>query len=248
MTKEKSTFLLKPISQALFIMLFAPTVFAASNFQIVPNGTLPTQVSAGGSVAANYTVTNMTSSTLTGYSVEGLPNTVTQNAGTGNCPSTINLNAKASCNLELDVTGETHSTFAVCKGSNCTQPSAPLNVSVVNASTQKFIYVTDNQGPPNTISLCQLGNNGEITTCQDAGAESVLSGIHPQGIVLNTDETRAYITSALSLTVYQCSINPTNHTFSLCVGTPITTPSRTVSGLGMITLNPNNTFVYLPAN
>lgn len=65
-------------------LLFTQNVFAA-NFTIAPYGTLPTTVTTGQSVSANYTVTNMTSTIRNGYVLTGLPTTVTQNTIAPNC-------------------------------------------------------------------------------------------------------------------------------------------------------------------
>lgn len=132
---DKSRFAILPFFRALALISIAPSCFAyAANFSITPNGTLPTQVSPGGSVSANYTLTNMTNSTRNGYSVVGLPSTVTQDTSPGNCPASIDLAAGASCNLKFTITGEVNSTFAICKGNSCTTETDPLVVNVVTPS------------------------------------------------------------------------------------------------------------------
>ena len=51
---------------AVMVLLSAQNAFAA-NFNIAPYGTLPTTVTTGQSVSANYTVTNMTNTARNGY-------------------------------------------------------------------------------------------------------------------------------------------------------------------------------------
>lgn len=126
-------FKLLPLFQTLALLSFIPEVYAAQNFLIQPNGPLPTEVSAGGSVTANFTVTNLTNLVRNGYSVVGLPSTVQQNASSGNCSAPINLAAHARCNLQFIINGAVNSKFAICKGSNCTTSSEPLNVTVTSS-------------------------------------------------------------------------------------------------------------------
>ncbi len=128
-------FKLTPLCQALALiaMLPEPYAFAAANFNIRPDGALPTTVPAGGSVSANYIVTNLTHSARRGYRVEGLPPTVTQATGAGLCASPIELNSQQSCQLALTITGEAKSNFAICLGASCTTASVPLNVSVTSS-------------------------------------------------------------------------------------------------------------------
>ncbi len=163
MTYKKSRFMLLPLVRALALIALSPHSFAlGTNFIIAPNGALPTSVTPGGSVTANYTVTNLTHTPRNGYIIEGLPATVTQNTSAGNCSYPINLAGLASCNLALTVTGEAHSGFAICRGSSCTTTSVPLNVSVV-ANTGLFIaggLYTEGAGllGPNLPLLAQTSN------------------------------------------------------------------------------------------
>ncbi|MDR3502724.1 MAG: sialidase family protein [Legionella sp.] len=109
---------------------------ASSTFNIVPTpGTsLPTTVVQGRSVSAYYTITNNTSATRAGYVIKGLPSSVVaQNTSSGHCPAMISLAAKASCVLQLDITGAVSSNFALCREVACTSSAVPLNVSVTPA-------------------------------------------------------------------------------------------------------------------
>lgn len=133
MTKP-SHFKIRPLYQALALIALVQPVYASQNFLIQPNGPLPTSVTTGGSVTANYTVTNLTNSARNGYNVVGLPNTVTQNASGGNCPAPINLVAHASCNLQLIISGPVKSNFALCHGTSCTTATTPLNVTLSSFS------------------------------------------------------------------------------------------------------------------
>lgn len=118
--------------------------FAGSNFNIspTPGKTFPTGVNPGSTVSAYYTIINNTRSSRLGYQIKGLPSTVTQNTSApGNCLNPINLAAKASCILQLDISGEAKSSFAICKGSSCTSASLPLNVSLDTSSTLQKTFI-----------------------------------------------------------------------------------------------------------
>jgi len=105
--------------------------YAAKNFSIVPTSgyVFPTKIYQGTTVRAYYTITNLTNSTQQGYRIQGLPLTVTQDtSSTANCPAVITLVAGGSCTLQLNITGEAISNFALCNGANCTAACTPLNV------------------------------------------------------------------------------------------------------------------------
>lgn len=117
----------------LVAAFIANQAIAGSTFNIVPTpGTsLPTTVVQGSSVSAYYTITNNTNATRAGYAIKGLPSSVVaQNTSNGHCPAVISLAAKASCVLQLDITGAVSSNFALCRGVACTSSAVPLNVSV----------------------------------------------------------------------------------------------------------------------
>ncbi|WP_133136016.1 sialidase family protein [Legionella rowbothamii] len=120
----------------LVAAFIANQAVAGSTFNIVPTpGTsLPTTVVQGSSVSAYYTITNNTSATRAGYVIKGLPSSVVaQNTSNGHCPAVFSLAAKASCVLQLDITGAVSSNFALCRGVACTSSAVPLNVSVTPA-------------------------------------------------------------------------------------------------------------------
>ncbi len=115
------------------LTLLYTSVFASSNFLITPYGTQPTLVNNGGTVFAYYTLTNNTETTRNDYTIHGLPDTVTQtltNPSITSCRKSITLEAGASCQLELAISGEAVTNFALCKGSSCTTAAVPLNVNV----------------------------------------------------------------------------------------------------------------------
>jgi hypothetical protein len=137
------------------IVLFATqNAFASANFNIVPSGTLPTTVTAGQTVIANYLVTNLTNTARNGYVVQGLPATVTQNTTAPNCGNPINLGPNpANCQMQLDITGAVSSKVTICKGSSCTTSSTPLNVSA--SSAPNFSYVSDQSS---NLWQCPINN------------------------------------------------------------------------------------------
>lgn len=128
---KKRRFRIAPFIQVLALLPLAHTSFAGANFFIGPVGAQPSTVTPGGTVTANYILTNLTSTPRLGYFIRGLPNTVSLNtSGPGNCQIPINLNAKASCNLVFTISGPVSSNFAVCRGNSCTTATTPLNVQL----------------------------------------------------------------------------------------------------------------------
>lgn len=120
------------IAIATSTILLTRSAIAGSNFTIspTPGKTFPTLVNQGAVVSAYYTITNNTHSIRSGYRVQGLPATVIQNTSDpANCATVITLTSQASCILQLDISGEVHSSFALCKGASCTSASVLLNVS-----------------------------------------------------------------------------------------------------------------------
>lgn len=237
---------------AALILFSAQTCFAG-NFSITPSGTLPTTIAPGQMVAAYYILTNMTSTLRTGYSIQGLPQVVTQNTTPPNCGNPINLAAKASCRLRLDVSGVVSANFAICKGSSCTMATAPLTISAsstVPIPVTKFLYVVSYTYTGPYVYVCTLDSTTHaITTCNDAGQSSVFNGVPLINLAFNSTHTVAYILNSYGSPsvpyVYQCVINPTDGTFNSCTPTSITSPTGFDAYYGSITLNPANTLAYL---
>lgn len=237
---------------AVMVLLSAQNAFAAANFNIAPYGSLPTTVTTGQTVTANFTITNMTYTARNGYTLQGFPATVTQNTTSPNCGNPINLVPHANCNLQLDITGAVSSNFAICKLSSCTTATTPLNVTLNSTPlvpTVKYVYVANgNYGAGAAVFVCTVDPTTElINSCQDAGGGSAISAIGAQGIILNNAGNTAYLTNGNGdPDVYQCPINSVDGTFGTCVAIPITTPAGfNTDGYGMLTMNPTNTVAYL---
>lgn len=229
------------------IALFSAEVVSAANFNLVPLGALPTTVVQGQTVSANFTLTNMTGSARNGYYIAGLPPTVSQNTSSPNCTNPINLAAKASCNLKLDISGAVSSGFAICNGMSCTQAKTPLHVTVSSApSAPQFAYITNLNSDAPYVSLCTLNSTtGAIESCGDAGGDGVLNtagGL--AGIVLNHSGTIAYMTAETGNSVFQCTINQSTKEFDVCTSTVITSPSYS-SSTGQLALNHEETLAYI---
>ena len=224
----------------------AQAVFAA-NFNIAPLGTLPTTVVQGQTVSANFTLTNMTGSARNGYTIAGLPDTVSQNTSSPNCTNPINLAAQASCNLKLDISGAVSSGFAICNGIACTQAKTPLHVTVSSApSVAQFAYITNLNPDAPYVSLCPLNSTtGAIESCGNAGGDDVLNAAGGlAGIVLNHSGTVAYMTAEMDTRVFQCTINQSTKEFDVCTSTVITFPSYSGS-TGQLALNHEETIAYI---
>lgn len=233
---------------ALVILFFAQNLCAA-NFNITPLGTLPTSVTTGQTVVANYTLTNLTHTARNGYVLQGLPATVTQNTTNPYCSNPINLGPNASCQLQLNITGAVSSNFAICKEYSCTTAATPLNVFQSGGpGAPSYAYITDNQQNIPYVSLCTLNTTtGSIVSCQNAGGDSVLvNAIGLGGIVLNNSGTIAYMSSSgMTNNVFQCTINQITKEFSACSSTTINSQGGYAPMNGGLTLNNAGTIAFL---
>jgi hypothetical protein len=137
MHKKNNMLQRSPLSIAIISLLAADGVYANANFNITPAFPLPTANFSTSSQAALFTVTNMTSSSLNGYVVSGVPTNVTQYTNTANsalCTNPINLGPNDTCLLQLNIQGPVHSPFAIAKGSSVTWSDEPLNVDLATRS------------------------------------------------------------------------------------------------------------------
>jgi hypothetical protein len=123
------------------ISLMASGASHALPFNIVPAaGTaLPTQVIAGSSATALYTITNNSLRTIPNIFVKYLPPNVTQTFSNTSCGSTFTLGSKTSCTLRLSVSGAVSASdpdprrhLFVCAPDvpACAGTNFPLNVTV----------------------------------------------------------------------------------------------------------------------
>lgn len=233
------------------IVLFSVQYAFAANFSITPIGTLPTKVVKGQSVSASYLLTNLTSSARNGYTIQGLPATVTQNSSSPTysslpiCGNPINLAANARCTLRFNISGAVSSNFAICKGTSCTTATTPLNVAETTAPAMpRFLYVANYNGTIGPATLCSLSpSTGEILSCDSSQGGTIASG--PEGLALNALGTWAYITGENTSTsdVYQCPVN-SDGTFGTCSSVIITSPASFYTYYGSAAVNPVNAVVY----
>lgn len=183
----------------IFILAFITTnAFAGSNFDIAPTPgrPFPTSVTPGATVSAFYTIRNNTSSTRSGYSVKGLPKSVSQNTtDPTNCAALVSLTAHSSCILQLDISGEAKSEFALCKGMSCTKSAVPLNVS--QAAT-----------PQSTSLLVAAGNYNNVTASYPILSRSTNGGTTWNFVIDSTKPTLPlnYLNDA-SFNAVSCATN-----------------------------------------
>lgn len=213
--------------------------FAAGNlFNVTPIGNV---LNITTTIAHQYPRAGIHLNT-SGYSLLG-QGTECQPQTNGYCLFSVS-NTQAA-NISISNSGATTTALSV---SLCLNGKGPLscqnyNNLIININPT-HAYVTNSNG--SVISVCTLNSStGLITTCQNAGGGSALSGTEPQGIVLNNAGTMAYISSFALADVIQCPINA-NASFGTCIATPITSPSGFFSEYGMITLNSTNTIAYIP--
>ena len=238
---------------AVMVLLVAQNAFAAANFNIVPDGALPTSVNAGETVSAYFIVKNNTSSTRASYHIEGLPSTVTQNTTSPNCPALINLEGNASCRLQLDITGAVNNAkVAICYNNSCTTGNTPLNVTVNStppAPTARYIYMTTTDSTSTaSVLVCPLGDDGSFAlgACQNADVSGDLDSVFPEGIVINKAGTTAYLTSdGQHEKAYQCTINPSTKLFDSCTYTGNITGDYYYTQYGMLGLSTSDNEVFI---
>ncbi|NNM58696.1 MAG: exo-alpha-sialidase [Legionellales bacterium] len=147
------------------LFLIFPLLAQALPFNIVPKTgtTLPTQLTAGQTVNAFYTVTNNTTSVRANNFVKYLPLNVTQVTSNSNIPDLCGTNftlqpyqsTDNSCTLELLVSGAVNANdpnpkhhLVVCfpGGTTCAGTAFPLNVNVIEANNEVVAagYYLDN--------------------------------------------------------------------------------------------------------
>lgn len=109
----------------------------------------------------------------------------------------------------------------------------------------KHVYL-GNYGNSPSVVLCSLNTStGAIGSCGDSGG-GIPAAYYSNGIAINSAGTTAYISGKTANTLYQCTISPTNGSFTSCTTTTITPPSGTYNGsYGMIAVSPANDWVYI---
>lgn len=132
--------------------LILPLMAAAAQdntFSIVPRGDLPTTVPAHGKVIVNYTITNMTDTTLANIGLRPGPNGqtpqgVTQISAVPNCTDPFTLKAGESCNLMLMVKADDLEDHMATGGPEiCNASPLPVRCSVPEAINELNIHVVD---------------------------------------------------------------------------------------------------------
>ena len=176
---------------AILSVLSANQSFA-QNFIITPapGYAMPTTVYPGETVSAYYTITNQTNTTRRGYVLQGHPRTVTQNASSKSyCPTPITLIGHAHCIMQLDITGEAKSNFAICNGTSCSTAAVPLNITQLailpnttvgyyrntNGSFAPLSYTSINGGISWTVSAAPLPLPADVNTTPDNQDSELIS-------------------------------------------------------------------------
>lgn len=199
MNKQNSFHLVK--LYIAMVLLFVQKTFAA-NFSIVPYGALPTTVAQGQTVQAYFTITNNSHGARNGYSVVGLPKTVTQNSTADYCTNPINLAANpASCILRLDITGAVHSGFSVCNGSNCTTASVPINVTSVSTPQRAKSIIVGDITTNHVLSFPATGN-GNIAPTTDLGGNNTDISV-PYGLYFDPSTSQLWVSNSTSNSISQ---------------------------------------------
>lgn len=137
--------LFKSLTILFLLNLFMGSLSYALPFSVVPQGSLPTHITAGQSVPASYTVINTTSKTAPGSIVKYLPLNVQVNSSPGSCGPIFSLQPFGTsgdrCTLQLSVSGavnaddpDAHHHLFICRtgGVACAGTLFPLNVTLIN--------------------------------------------------------------------------------------------------------------------
>ena len=137
------------------ILSLISDISLAGNFSIDPAPGRPIIISvkSGSTASVYYLVKNLTQKTLSGYTLQGAPDTVKQNGTSPYCPNPVTLDAGKSCELRLDITGLAKSSFALCHRENCTAASAPLKVGLNSGDFPLAVAVGSYQSSHNQFVL-----------------------------------------------------------------------------------------------
>lgn len=130
--------------------------------------------------------------------------------------------------------------------------SAPSMTAPAPPPVAHFLYVANADfGAGVAVYVCAINSATDaITSCQDAGGGAAIAGVGIQGIVLNRESSKAYLTNGVgNPDIYQCPINVSDGTFGACVASAVTVTNAggayNGSGYGMLALNTANTLAYL---
>ena len=132
---------------------------------------------------------------------------------------------------------------------NVTNVALACSPAVAADRAARYAYVVNSYTIP-PVSVCAVNQTtGALTSCIDAGGESVFNNVAIQGIAINSLGTVAYLSNgngdSVTPYVYQCQIDQTSYTFSSCTSTTVTTPSNYNPYEGLMGLNSTNTMIYL---
>ncbi|MFI4918957.1 MAG: hypothetical protein ACHP65_05320, partial [Legionellales bacterium] len=178
------------VALAIASLLTTGAASAAANLSIAPTAglPLPTSLYAGETVYAYYTVTNNTHSTRSGYSLQGLPASVTQNTqNPAYCSNPVTIPSHSSCTLQLNITGPVQSGFILCNGSSCASAALPLNVKQLNTpppAVAAGAYQSTNPGN-NSYPLLATSNGSGLWTYTIDSYTTILPDDYVTGIPYN---------------------------------------------------------------
>lgn len=236
------------ILRLIVLLGFSVSSFALP-FNITPAIPLPIFIAPDNQMITAYTVENNTISQRNNNFVKYLPPNVSVIPGVG-CSASFNLAPKgqlgSSCTLFLNVTGpvdardtNSHHHLFVCfpGGTTCAGTRNPLNVTL-SSSLKRFAYIA-NHSSANTISICPVLPNGNLSACT---AHTDPTFFYPIDVILNNAATFAYVANSSDTdsggSISVCSVNADG---SLNPCTATNAPDNQYCGL---TLNSTNTLLY----
>ena len=210
--------------KGIFLFVFCSSSFAVNAnepvFSIIPQGPLPSSISAGSSLTVAYTVTNNMSYTLEknglrfqpkGKTPIGVTQITNMTMNPPSCSDPFTLKPGQSCTLVLNinanslVNGQAIGGPEVCNSKEhpvrCSIPSVGQELNI-RGTRLSMLYVADNSS--DFVSICSLNNNGSINSCE-AHADSTFSS--PIDIILNNSATLAYVANTNTNQISVCSVN-----------------------------------------
>lgn len=239
----------------IFDMLSALQAATQPKFSIIPTTRTAMLVPTNFTKTVQYQVTNQTqiTRTLTMVPIQGI-NQIT--SGTGACGNTFTLASHQSCMLTLEIHGNQIPPNIiggpkVCKTEGqsntspdpflCSQPNQSNILSIASAPPGQHAYITNWNG--NSISLCQVNNDGSLESCSitaNSGFDA------PEAIAMNPSGTILYVANIATPsgggTISLCHVDSISGGLSGCAPTG---NGFDTSGPDGIAINPPGTIAYV---
>jgi hypothetical protein len=222
-------------------------------FTVIPDVSNLTLATCTNSITETYTIKNFLpfSVPLGPPEIIQEDNLSTDSVTIASTTCTTNLAAGASCNINLK--------FALCETGTInrelkipvmtSQGSVSTDITIdVLAAIASFAYITnqtDASKQIGSVSVCDIEENGELTTCQNAGQTfDSPAGMNIPSMIFSSAYTYAYIANTAGNNISLCTINNVTGLFTNCdnTGPSFTNPFGITSTLG---INASTYYAYI---